>query len=124
MKTTATAILLLSLTSCGTMFSQNGVDLMVTSKPSGASISLDGSDMGKTPRQIHVKQNARGHVTVQMPGYIPMTRKMSTSFNGTTLLNIFIPFGFIGIAIDAATGNISNWDGSSMHFILPKEPTK
>lgn len=122
MKTLAAMAAFLLLTSCGTMFGQNGGDMMITSEPTGARIALDGANLGRTPQQIHVKQSAKGRVTVTLEGYAAMTRKISTTFNGPVLLNVFLGYlGLVGIGIDAMSGNVTNWDESTMHFSLQKE---
>ena len=119
MKKTAAALAFLLLTSCGTMFSKGGGDLMVTSKPSGAEIALDGTPVGTTPAQIHVAQNARGKVTVSLAGYLTETRKIPTTIQPATFLNLF--WGYLALPfflIDAASGNVTNWSEAPLYFKL------
>jgi len=119
MRFIAALVLFLSLTSCGTLFSKGGGDIMVTSKPSGAEIQLDGKEVGVTPAQVHLKQNAKGKITVSLSGYVPQTRKVGTSIQPATFLNLF--WGYLALPfflVDAASGNVTNWDESGIYFKL------
>ena len=45
-------------------------------------------------------------VTMRLDGYDPVTFELSSSFNGVSILNLFVPIGFI---VDAATGSITKY---------------
>lgn len=110
--------LLSLLASCGTMFNGGPDSIPISSKPAGATVSLDGIQVGVTPCTIVVKRTAKGIVRVDLKGYISQQRRLPTATNGSTALNILLGYAApIGILMDAASGNVSTWDSPPM-FIL------
>ncbi len=104
------AVLALGLTTsgCATLFSGQSDTISFTSDPSGAEVLMGGIVQGRTPLTIPVKRAGFSDqtVTLRMDGYDPVTFQLQDGFNTVTLLNVFVPVGFL---IDAVTGSITKY---------------
>lgn len=74
---------------CATMF--DGTDQPVTfnSEPQGATVSVNGLTVGKTPAIIVIKRQKEPVVDFALEGYSKETIKLNTRMNGSVLWNIF-----------------------------------
>ena len=108
--TLACAVFLLTVSSgCATLFSGSSDMVTFNSEPAGAEVLIGGITRGRTPVTIPVKRPGFGStsVTMRMDGHDPVTFQMSSKFNTVSLLNLFVPVGFI---VDAVTGSITKYD--------------
>lgn len=71
----------LTSTGCATMANGRSQDVLVLSEPSGASIRLNGRDVGSTPATVRMRRRGPAELVVSKPGYvdasIPVARKES-----------------------------------------------
>lgn len=100
------------LTSCATFFGGTKQTLKITSTPPGADVTINGKNTNKqTPCHVDVKRrqkktehNSRNQLLIELEkeGYEKTKIQQKASFNGTTLLNVFLWPGFF---IDLAAGS-------------------
>ncbi len=93
-----------------------GSDLVaITSKPSGATVHIDGVQVGVTPLTITVSPRAKV-ITFAKDGYSAVTIPIPKDWNGWAIANVlWIP----GVVVDAVTGNIRKVRGT-ISATLPK----
>ena len=93
-----------------------GSDLVsINSKPPGATVHVDGVEIGVTPLTVTVSPRART-ITFAKDGYSVVTIPIPKDWNTWTIANVlWIP----GIVVDAATGNIRKVRGT-ISVSLPK----
>ena len=105
-------IVSLGMSGCATLFSGSTDTITFTSEPDGAEVVVDGLSRGRTPVTIPVERPGFGDqmVTLRLEGYDPVTFQLADGFNTVSLLNIFVPIGFI---VDAATGSITKYTRSA-----------
>lgn len=108
-----------STTGCATLFSGSSDTISFTSDPSGAEVVMGGIVQGRTPLTIPVKRAGFGNqtVTLRMDGYDPVTFQLQDGFNTITLLNVFVPIGFV---VDAVTGSITKYTRSSYNVDMDR----
>lgn len=114
-----TAIGLLTLQSCATLFTGTKDTIHFESQPSGAKVQIQGLDMGRTPVDIPVKRSVSSRTaTMVLEGYNSRTFDLSREFNAISVLNLF---GLIGWAVDLATGSVMKYDQKSYTIELEKK---
>ena len=93
-----------------------GSDLVViNSKPPGATVHIDGVQIGVTPLTVTVSPRAR-NMTFTKDGYNAVTIPIPKDWNAWTIANVlWIP----GVVVDAVTGNIRKVRGT-ISVNLPK----
>jgi hypothetical protein len=105
------AIVALGLTAgaCATVVGGTTQDVLVESEPAGAECRLDrlGASVAivkPTPGRVNVSRSKETiAVNCKLDGYGDSNETLSSSFTGATVGNILLG-GFIGVAIDAASG--------------------
>ncbi len=74
-------VVALASTGCATMVNGRHQDVLVLSEPSGASIRLNGEDVGSTPTTVKMRRRGPAELVVAKAGYaattIPVARKES-----------------------------------------------
>ncbi len=105
----------MALPSCCSIIHGTEQNVDFTSQPSGASITIDGTDYGVTPKTITLRRKGRLKteakpkieyaVKIQMDGYYPYDIKLKREMDGWFLGNILLG-GVIGIIIDASNGSM------------------
>ena len=111
-----------AVSGCATIAQSTGIgnsvgsDLVaITSKPSGATVHIDGVQVGVTPMTITVSPRAKV-ITFAKDGYSAVTIPIPKDWNGWALANVlWIP----GVVVDAVTGNIRKVRGT-ISVTLPK----
>ena len=113
---TLTSCMLL-LSSCATVLSGTKDDVTFNSTPSGATILIDGIQVGKTPSILSVKRPGFGEktVTIKLKGYDDRTFMLSKTFNMMTVCNLNNPLGWL---IDIVTGTIFKYDKTNYSMDL------
>lgn len=106
------------LVGCASMFQAGPDPVSLSSTPPGAQVLLDGVSIGATPLQVSVHRRSSGSITIQSPGYYPVSFRLATSVNGTTFLNLLSPW-LVGFVIDAAAGNCSRWESPGTISLSP-----
>lgn len=122
------ACLVLGNAGCATMFSP-GPDLIpVSSKPPGATVRLDGMEMGRTPMVVPVSRTSEGVFTFELSGYETKKVDRDKVVNGATFLNlgwiILWPAVPVAFLIDAATSNIGKYSVAPLRVELTPLPSK
>ena len=102
---------------CATIVSPGPDYVYVTSVPSGATVTIDGLQVGQTPISTSVNRRA-ATIAFSKAGYQTVTAGVPKVFNGWVIGNVVIG-GIIGIIIDAATGNVTKVSGN-ISANLPK----
>ena len=97
--------LIFCLSGCATIILGSRQSVGISSTPSNARIFINDENVGETPKSIEIKKNdAKSFkVKLELDGYLPyetvLTRKNSGWIAGNIVLG-----GFIGLAVDFATG--------------------
>lgn len=104
----ATLVVGLVAPGCATLFSGSTDTITFTSDPEGAEVVIGGIVQGRTPLTIPVKRPGLNDqiVTLRLDGYDPVTFQLQDDINAVTLLNLFVPVGFV---VDAVTGSITKY---------------
>ena len=100
-----------------------GSDLVaINSKPPGATVHIDGVEIGVTPLTVKVSPQA-STMTFAKDGYSAVTIPIPKDWNAWTIANVawipIAPFAAPGIVVDAVTGNIRKVRGT-ISATLPK----
>lgn len=95
----------LLLCSCATIVNGTYQKIGVSSSPTGASVMVDGIDVGKVPVILELKRKDDHMVRLTMDGYKPVDIPITCSVSGWVWGNILFG-GIIGLAVDAATGGM------------------
>jgi hypothetical protein len=111
-----------AVSGCATIAQSTGIgnsagsDLVaITSKPAGATVHIDGVQVGVTPLTITVSPRAKV-ITFAKDGYSAVTIPIPKDWNGWAIANVlWIP----GVVVDAVTGNIRKVRGT-ISATLPK----
>lgn len=109
---------MLSLTSCATIFTGSTSKIHFDSNVKGATIEMDGLEIGKTPYVTKVKKSYDGIITIKADGYEDKRFSLQKSFNGVSVLNLT---NLLGWGIDFATGAINKFDRKGYTVELKKE---
>jgi uncharacterized protein YceK len=89
---------------CATLVSGSKQDVAFSSTPAGAKVFVDDENMGQTPLTLTLARKKEHQVRIEIPGYQPYLLKFDRNVNLWTVGNIFNFTGFIGLAIDYASG--------------------
>jgi len=123
-------ILTLFLSSCASMMHGPNQTVEFRSQPSGAKITIDGKDYGKTPQSISLKRKGREKgdepgkqmydVSIALDGYYPhefkIKREMDTWFLGNLIFG-----GLIGIIVDASSGSMYKLTPNQINVQINKD---
>jgi hypothetical protein len=108
-------LLLISLSSCSSIFNGSTQKLRVHSDPEDAEIMLNGSFAGRTPTEVTIKRGKNYFLEIKKEGYVTSRVTTDKSLEPLFLLNIFIWPGFL---IDLATGSAWTVDPELIHVTL------
>lgn len=91
------------LTGCATLVKGTTQPVTFNSNPEGASVKVNGVEVGKTPVTVVLKKQGWKNVVISKEGYasatLPLTNSMDPWFLGNILLG-----GFIGSSTDIVSG--------------------
>ncbi|HEX8322090.1 PEGA domain-containing protein [Longimicrobium sp.] len=108
----------LALNACATLFTGTKDTINFNSNPAGATVLIDGIEVGKTPITVPVKRSLSGKtVILRMAGYQDRTFELSQEFNVVSVLNLA---SILGWGIDAATGSIMKYDRKDYQMDLER----
>lgn len=107
--------LALVLSGCASIIHGTTQTIDFTSQPSGATITIDGKNYGKTPKSIPLRRKGREkgdksgkntyQVKIALDGYHPYEIKIKREVDGWFWGNILLG-GIIGIIVDASNGSM------------------
>tara|TARA_B100002019_G_scaffold66669_1_gene57234 strand:+ start:1135 stop:1497 length:363 start_codon:yes stop_codon:yes gene_type:complete len=106
------------LSSCATIFTGTTETIQFDSNVKGATVEMDGVEVGKTPMTMKVKKSFNGVMSVSADGYETKRFELQKSFNSIAILNLF---GILQWGIDLATGAINKFDRKGYDITLEKE---
>ena len=95
----------LALASCASIIHGTHQDVGISSVPTGAAVTIDNVESGKTPFVANLTRKANHIVRVALPGYQPYDLTLTSSVSGWVWGNIAFG-GLIGLAVDAIDGGM------------------
>ncbi len=118
LRSIALITLVLFASSCATLFAGNTKEIMVTSNPPGAYVTLNGQAAGVTPTRVTVDNHEKMVVGVQMQGYQPAGCYMNTSISFVWVV-LDVIWALVPLLVDAVTGNWYELEGDvcTIHLI-------
>ena len=93
----------LSLSGCATILHGSRQDVGFSSNPTGANVTINGENFGKTPTVVKLKRKDMHAVKIMLDGYMPYEVVLTRKVDGWIAGNIIFG-GIIGLIIDAADG--------------------
>ena len=114
MKNFTALVFILSLSGCATIIHGSRQEIGISSIPTGASVSVNGEKMGRTPTIVKVKRKDSQVVQILLDGYLPYEVVLIRKVDGWIVGNIIFG-GLIGLIVDVATG--------SMYKLSPEQLT-
>ncbi len=112
------------MSSCASIVSGSSQELTFESQPEGATVSLDGNVLGKTPMTTTVKKERKRIVSFSKDGYQTQTMRLTTSLNGWFWGNfIFSYFGPFSSTTDGVSGAVHEYIPGRYFITLTPEVT-
>ena len=97
-------------------------DVTINSVPSGATFHVQPTGQsGVTPAQLSLSSKRKYLVAYNKKCHLPAQSQIDKQFSGWTVMNLFIPFGIIGFAIDFGTGAAYSLDDNTSTVLIPRE---
>ncbi|MEN4760707.1 PEGA domain-containing protein [Chryseobacterium sp. C39-AII1] len=116
--------MVLSTTSCATMFTGTRDKITFNSVPEGAKVLHKGVEKCTTPCTVPISRGlGKQMITIEKEGYSSEEFKLKKNFNPVTLLNILVG-GAIGVGIDAATGSLTKYSPKAYSVTLEETKTE
>lgn len=107
---------MLSITACATLFTGTRDTINFNSSPSGATVLVNGVELGQTPLTIPVRRSlSETRVTLRKNGYADRDFVLSRAFNNVSILNLA---SVLGWGVDALSGSIYRYDRHSYQTTL------
>lgn len=105
----ATLALSLMISGCALIVNGTHDSVFVESYPPGATVSIDGQAVARTPAKIYLSRGYPEYVTVEKEGYLPEELFFPRHFDGGWIFfDLLLTLG-VGIPIDVATGAMWNF---------------
>lgn len=99
------------LTGCASIIDGRSQEITFKSVPDGATVVLNGREMGKTPYTAKIDRKADQSVVFQKEGYRNENVPLATTVNGWFFGNIVLG-GLVGSTTDSVTGSIHEYSPS------------
>jgi hypothetical protein len=99
--------LALWLAGCATIIHGTGQEVAISSRPSGAKVTVDNMSYGQTPVVVSLARSNQHMVKIEMDGYQPFEMAIRKTVSGWVWGNIIFG-GLIGLAVDAISGGMYN----------------
>lgn len=105
--------------SCSTIFTGTSQNITFETVPSGAKIQVNGIDRGTTPTSVKLKKGSSGQtVVIKKDGYQKRVIAPETTFNKTSILNLF---NLLFWGVDAVTGALHKYDPTYYEIELERK---
>ena len=98
---------------CATILNGPTQKVKFDSKPPGATVYLDGKDIGRTPKLVILSRFRSPRVRIELAGFQPYELQLVRQYNYRLVLNNMV--GFAPILVDAATGSLFEIDLPANH---------
>ena len=105
---------------CATIMQGTTQSVGIASTPTGAAVTVDNVEKGRTPIVVELKRKDHHFVKIEMPGYMPYETTFTRSTSGWVLGNIVFG-GLIGLAVDAMAGGLYKLTPIEINAVLAKE---
>ncbi len=93
-----------AFSSCATILSSDTETVAFVTDPKGATVSIDGINLGVTPVALNLSTESPHIVQIEKDGYNPVTVQLEKKIKwGWQILDL-VTTGFIGNAVDLVTG--------------------
>lgn len=118
----ASILLTGALFSCATIMHGTSQEIGIQSSPTGATVTVDGQDFGKTPviAKLSRKKSHKVHFTLE--GFQPFDATITKSTSGWIWGNIVFG-GLIGLAVDAISGGLYKLKPEQVKAVLTSQET-
>ncbi len=93
------------LAACATIMNGTSQEVSIASTPTGARVTVDDIEMGKTPIVAKLKRKEQHAVKLSLDGYAPYELKFSRGTSGWVWGNLLFG-GLPGLAVDAIAGGL------------------
>lgn len=115
LKIAAACAISLAVVGCASIAGSNTRMVKVESVPAGASVKMDGQNVGTTPAVVTLPTYIYGGKTLTLSkrGYQDQNRVINTSFQPIAILDILF---WPSIIIDAATGSLVKIDPANLNI--------
>jgi hypothetical protein len=90
---------------CATIMHGSRQQVAVSSTPSGAAVTVDGQQMGKTPLTADLSRKEKHLIKIDLQGYLPFEMYLTRKTSGWVWGNLIFG-GLPGLAVDAITGGL------------------
>jgi PEGA domain len=107
-----------ALSGCATIMHGAHQDVGISSSPTGASVSIDNVEKGKTPLVASLKRSDNHIVKIELAGYQPFEATITHSVSGWAWGNLVFG-GLIGLAVDGISGGIYTLSPEQIAGTLP-----
>ena len=107
------------LSNCATIIHGTRQDIAFSSYPTGAEVSINGINRGRTPVTINLERNMNYSIKVQLEEYIPYEIYIVRQVDAWIAGNIIFG-GIIGLAVDAISGAMYKLSPEQVHAELRK----
>ena len=105
MVTVAALAAAISLNACATIMNGKQQDVAFTSTPGGATVFVDGQNMGVTPANLSLSRKDAHTVRLDLAGYQPYEMTLERGVSGWVWGNLLFG-GLIGLVVDVSTGSM------------------
>jgi len=109
-----------SINGCATIVSGTDQNLTFDSEPDGATVSVAGKVVGKTPTSVQLKKKTEQSLTFEKEGYKTHTTQLATKMDGWFWGNILLG-GLIGSTTDGVSGAVNEYAPDHYYVTLTPE---
>jgi hypothetical protein len=102
---------------CASIISGSKQQMTFQSTPEGATVSVNGRLVGKTPISIQLDKKSGQSLEFKKDGYQPVTMELTTHLDGWFWGNIILG-GFIGSTTDGISGAVHEYSPSQYYVTL------
>jgi hypothetical protein len=100
---------------CASIFSGTSQEMVFNSNPDGATVTVDGREVGKTPLAIKVPRGSAKPLLFNKDGYKPLLMQMDSDINPFFWINILCTYGS---TTDGLTGAVHKYSPSQYMVTL------
>lgn len=107
-------------TGCASILHGTLQPMSISSTPTGANVTVDGTSSGSTPMTASLSRKHEHTVKIEMQGYKPMEVKLNKGIDGWFWGNLLLG-GLVGMIIDGSTGAMYKLSPSQIDATLKQE---
>jgi len=122
LRTSAIALSAATLFGCATITGGTHEAVSIRSKPSGATVHIDGAAAYTTPTSVSLSRDKNHTITVTKHGYLPATLTLTRKFRTLPTIGGNILWLLPGVVVDGFSGGMWKFDRNHVDVILEKKP--